>query len=312
MNDVTSAHGLLTHSLRQLIASVRETRQRVLSSTATNSTGPADEEAVHDFRVALRRCRTTLRSAEFIWSAKRISRIDRELRYFGRTTGTLRDDEVLRSTLASMPAFESAADEVRTWLASQARTGRTQRRTVFRIVRQGPSLRESVSEGNKPIRELDVVLDKLERLLDTKPRTLWSAHELAVRAIERALRDVRHAACAIVDDESAMHTLRIREKRLRYTAELFANELGKDGARLVSHATRMQRRLGDLHDLDEAITTITRTRDLTMTTQSSLLTDLRAARATCAAKVDPLLSEARQLDLQPVSTSNESPPNSST
>ena len=102
-----------------------------------------------------------------VWNAKRIARLEKELRYFARTTGTLRDDEVLHETLTSLPSFASVAEEVNTWLATRARTSRTKRGKVFRIVRQGPSLRESVTLGNKPIRELDIVLDKLDRMLDT-------------------------------------------------------------------------------------------------------------------------------------------------
>jgi CHAD domain-containing protein len=314
MNDVTSGYVLLANALRPLIDTIRETRQRVLSSGASGASGvsrvaeaPTDDEAVHDFRVALRRCRTMLRVARSLWSTKQITRIEDELRYFARTTGTLRDDEVLRSILGSLLPAAGPNDEVREWLDRRARVGRTKRRTILRIVRKGPPLDAMTDEG-KPVRPLDVVLDKLERLMELESAVTLSADELAHASVEKAVRAVRRAARGEVHDVRAMHVLRIREKRLRYTAELFANELGEQGRRLVTHATRMQRRLGDLHDFDEAIATVARARGLSKDTQHSVIATLRVGRAASAAKVEPQLIEARQLVTSLVLSSNESPP----
>jgi CHAD domain-containing protein len=201
---------------------------------------------------------------------------------------------------------------VRVWLEKRTRAGRANRRSILRIVREGPQRREATSEKGKPLRPLDVVLDKLERLLDTEPTTAWSAQDLAIVSVERALRDVRRAAQADVYDVPGMHTLRIREKRLRYTSELFANELGEDGRRLVTHATRLQRRLGELHDFDEALATVTRARGLAKVTQRRIIATLQVARATCAAKVEPHLIEARGLAAPLALSHSDSPPNAAT
>ena len=313
MNDIASGQRLLAHALRQLIAVVRETRERVVVSETARMTGTVanDDEALHDFRVALRRTRTLLRVAQILWSSKQILRIERELRYFARATGTLRDDEVLRSTLASVQTSEAAMDEVRSWLAKRAQRGQAKHRVILRIVREGPTRRDAASEKGKRIRPLGVVLDKLERLLD-KPTKTCSSSELAEVSVENAVNEVRRRARSGVHDAAAMHSLRIREKRLRYTVELFADELGEEGRRLVTHATRMQRRLGDLHDFDEAMTTVMRARGLTKTTRQALDDVLRVARATCAAKVEPHLIEARELDSRFVLSCNEALPKSST
>lgn len=312
MNDVVSGRELLADALKRLIVVIRVTRQRVLGSEAARLAGTAiDDDALHDFRVALRRSRTFLRVAKLLWSTKQIERIERELRYYARTTGTLRDDEVLRSTLASLPNGEAATDEVNAWLAVRTRARRSKCRSILRVVREGPSWEKAMMEKGKPVRPLDDVLDKLERLL-AKPTKSCSTDELAYVGVRNALRDVRRAAQAEVDDARSMHSLRIREKRLRYTAELFAHELGEEGQRLVTHATRMQRRLGELHDFDEAIATVTRARGLEKATQRALTDALRVARATCAAKVAPHLIEARELGAALVLSRIESLPNSST
>lgn len=310
MNDFDSGQVLLADALRSLIAVIRETRQRVLASDAPRETDVAtDDEAVHDFRVALRRCRTMLRVGRIIWSTKQITRIERELRYFARLTGTLRDDEVLRNTLASLPLADESPESVRVWLEQRARKGRTNRRSILRVLRDGPSRRDMTSEKGKTIRALLVVLDKLALLIDEKATTACTAEELARTSLDDAIRDVRRTAQPDVSDAPAMHTLRIREKRLRYTAELFEDHLEESGRRLVSHATRLQRRLGELHDFDEAIATVARARGLTKDTRYAIIAALRVARAACAVKVAPHLIEARGLVAPIVLSRRDSPPN---
>jgi len=307
MSDVTSGHVLLTNEIRRLMDVIGETRQRVLTiQDVTSEDVPPDTEAVHDFRVALRRSRTMLRIGRILWSTKQTARLEEELRYYAQATGTLRDDEVLRDLLASLPVADEVRAQIDAWLTKRARTGKAHQRSILRFVKDGPSGRKAKSENGKPIRPLPIVLDKLERLLSMEPKAPWTVMELAIEAVGKAARDVRKAAGAGVHQTVEMHALRIREKRLRYTAELFADVLGEDGKHIVAHATRMQRRLGDLHDVDEAITTIKRARGLDKPTKQALVTALGHARNACAAKVEPHLTEARALDLPVALSCNES------
>ena len=314
MNDVASGRDLIARALHRLMATIRETHQRVLALYSPRPADqPADEEAIHDFRVALRRSRTALRVAENIWNTKRLRRIDRELRYYGRETGLLRDDEVLHGTIARVKPVDAANNETLAWLDKLSQKGVTTRRTVMRIVRDGPRPSEATSSGGKTIRPLLVVLNKLDEVLAAEPSANLSAVELADAAVRHALYEVRRAALAAnVHDVLAMHALRIREKRLRYTVELFPDELGDEGPRLQSHATRLQKRLGDLHDLDEAIGTMTRARGISRQTRYATLNALYAARAACAAKIEPHLDEARRLDTAIALSCNDSLPTSAT
>lgn len=307
MNDVLSGHALLANEVRRLVGVIGETRQRVLAATEVKGeeTTP-DSEAVHDFRVALRRCRTMLRVGRILWSTKQTRRFEDELRYYAQTTGTLRDDEVLRDLLASVAVREEGQAAIHAWLEKRARAGKKKQRSILRIVKDGPQRNEVTTAGGKAVRPLPVVLDKLDALLSMEPKTPWTAGELAIAAVKKARRDVQRAAGADVHMTVEMHALRIREKRLRYTVELFANELGDEGARLIAHATRMQRRLGDLHDVDEAIVTIKRARGLEKPIKQALLMALGGTRAAYAAKVEPHLAEARALDLPFALSCNES------
>lgn len=313
MNDVASGRDLIAQALRRLTETMRVTHQRVLDMDAPRAPEQsADEEAVHDFRVALRRSRTALHVAQNIWSTKRLRRIDRELRYYGRKTGLLRDDEVLMGTLEAVKTGLERQDETRVWLDKLGHEGLSTRRSVMRIVRDGPRPNEATS-GGKPIRPLRMVLDKLDEVLETEPSTNLPALELANVSMQHVLYEVRRAALATnVHNATAMHTLRIREKRLRYTVELFTAQLGEEGSRLLHHATRLQKRLGDLHDLDEAIATITRAQGISPETQAETLHALRASRDAQAAKVEPHLQEARVIDVTIALSGNESLPKSAT
>jgi CHAD domain-containing protein len=307
MNDVVLAHVSLAEALRKLIETARETRLRVLEAQgARDTSGAADEEALHDFRVSLRRMRTFLRAARILWSSKQLERIETELRFYARETGTLRDDEVLRETLDKLTLPQAARDEIGAWLVRRSRAGRTRHNTVVRILREGPTRKDVEHAGEKRIRHFELVLGKLDDLLGIEPVNQLSTIEFAWRATQRAIRDVVRSAQADVEDVEAMHALRIREKRLRYTAELFTGELGEDASRLTKHATRMQRRLGELHDVDDALLAVTRARGLAEATQQATAAALRVVRAECAAKIDQHLIETRELSEQLVPTSSES------
>ncbi len=313
MNDVALAHVPLGEAIRGLIETARETRVRVLEAqNARHTSGAADEEALHDFRVSLRRMRTFLRAARILWSTKQVERIETELRFYARETGMLRDDEVLRETLEKLTLPQAARDEIGAWLVRRSRAGRTRHNAVVRILREGPTRKDVERAGEKRLRHFDRVLGKLDEFLGTEPANQLSTIDFAWRATQQAIRDVVRAAQANVEDVESMHALRIREKRLRYTAELFTNELGEDAARLTKHATRMQRRLGELHDVDDALLAVTRARGLAKATQQATTAALRVARSGCAAKIDPHLIETRELSEQLVSTCNESLTMSST
>lgn len=312
MNDVASGPVLLANEVRRLMGVIVETRRRVLGAVeAKSETAPPDTEAVHDFRVALRRCRTMLRVGRILWSTKQTRRLEEDLKYYAQTTGTLRDDEVLRDLLVSLPVTDGDRLAIDAWLAKRARAGKAKQRSIMRILKDGPSRRGVQSERGKSIRPLPIVLDKLERLTSMEPKSPWTALELAIAAVRKALDDVRRAAGADVHMTVEMHALRIREKRLRYTVELFANVLGEESGRVIAHATRMQKRLGELHDVDEAMATIKRARGLEKPTKQAFLAALGTARAACGAKVEPHLAEARALDLPVALSCNESRGNAS-
>ncbi len=85
-------------------------------------------------------------------------------------------------------------------------------------------------------------------------------------------------------DVVGLHELRIRFKRLRYTAELFSGFCGLHGDALGQAAAKMQKRLGDVHDFDEAAVRVARARSLGDRERRAILAALRAGRANKVAR----------------------------
>ncbi|MDC0741199.1 CHAD domain-containing protein [Polyangium mundeleinium] len=299
MNTPNHAHQLVATALHALVADARAARERVLavSTSAIQGApdGASDEAALHDFRVALRRMRTLLRVARELWRRKRLARLEGEIRYYAQATGALRDEEVLRETLAALDLPPEAHAEVGGWLVRRAHATRKEHTEVTRLLRDGPPARTPTLPGGKRIRRLERSFHALAARLNGDTPRLVPAVELGHEVLDRAARDVVTWAQRDVGDVEAMHELRIRYKRLRYTAELFAVPLGVTATRLAKHATRMQRHLGELHDIDQAIVTLSRARSLGTATKDAVLAALRASRVACASKVELHLVEARNL-----------------
>jgi CHAD domain-containing protein len=301
MSTPLLARDLLARELLALIASARDGARRVAASErADGGADTHDAEAVHDFRVSLRRLRTLLGVARAVWGKKRLARFRDELRCYAQATGVLRDEEVLVETLGSLDLPEDARNAVNAWLAARAPEALARRSEAVVLLRKGPSRRVKAGEHGKRVRLLDRSLERLgERLGGGKAREA-QADEVGRQAIVKTARDVLSLAASNPDDAAAMHALRIRFKRMRYTAELFAEPLGAEVAELAKHAAKMQKRLGELHDLDEAIGRIHEAAGLDVQAREATVAALRAARVAVAHKargdldrLDPVLQRAR-------------------
>jgi CHAD domain-containing protein len=254
-----------------MIALVRETAGRVAASGGP--AGASDPEAIHDFRVALRRLRTALRPARAIFGKRRLREIGGELRRFAQASGALRDEEVLRETLTALAVSPRARAELDVWLVQRARQERTRRRQMVVLL----------AHPLPGAPTLDDALVHLERRLGRRRHEEIGARALAEGAIAAASAAVAARAAEVsAADVAGMHELRILFKRLRYTAELFEPLLGERAAAIAKRAARMQKRLGELHDLDEALLRISRARTLSEPASAAVRRALLKARARSA------------------------------
>ena len=209
------------------------------ASDAAARTGDAsDEEALHDFRVAVRRLRSTLRAWRPVLGKSLRERDVRRLRRVARATNEARDVEVLRAWLAEVGGrlaeeHRGAAD----WLG--ARLDHRLRRvlgsgvsgSVDAFLRRAPRLarRLAAEQSPGPVEPFGAVLAAL------------------VRGQAAAVAEALEAASSPPDAARA-HRARIEGKRLRYLLEPLRGTPGLEAAAAVKALKQMQDALGSLND----------------------------------------------------------------
>ena len=96
------ASGYVRGLVQAECAAVRDGAARVVATAhkeGPEDQGSLDTEAIHDYRVALRRLRTLLRAAAPLFKRGPMERLFDGLRRFARAAGAVRDEEVLAETL---------------------------------------------------------------------------------------------------------------------------------------------------------------------------------------------------------------------
>jgi CHAD domain-containing protein len=259
----------LAAKLRAQASRIHEAAPRVLAS--------GDDEAVHDLRVAIRRTRVVLEVGRSVLGRFRADESRRALREVQSATGALRDEEVLLELITSLGVDRL---DVRAWLDARQRRERRLRSALRRRIRAG---------------ELENARELIAALLAfrIKPSRERRLAKFAVRAVDAAANAVWRSKEPSVDDVEGLHDFRIRCKRLRYTIEVFAGVLPPEKAGLGPAASKLQSRLGDVHDIDVALACVARARALTDVARRRLSADLRALRQTKMTRYLADLGEAR-------------------
>lgn len=208
---------------------------------------PGDAEALHDFRVALRRLRSTLRhyAPQLEDGPKRADR--RRVRDLARATGAPRDAEVLIVLVerwrGELGGVEAPGAE---WMLTRLRD---RREAAAREL-----LREVGADFAKASRRLERRLGEYRARVD--PDRAWAEPPCAETVRGRLLAGVEELRAHLeavrdVADQEEAHEARIAAKRLRYLLEPFAREVdGLTG--LLRRLRRLQELLGDMHDAEVA------------------------------------------------------------
>ena len=201
---------LLTAALGDFLAAIRKNLPGLLDDV--------DTEFLHDFRVAVRRTRATLKLGRPALPEVMRSRWEPAFKGLGDMTTPVRDLDVYELDLPTMRGWLVAADPADLEpLAAHLRRRRTaQRRTLERRLR-------SVSFG-RLLTEWEKELAKLAETRDDADHEHLSAGRLADRSISGAYQRVARGGAAISGDAPAedLHQLRKRCKDLRYALEVFA------------------------------------------------------------------------------------------
>ena len=197
-----------------------------------------DPQALHDFRVAVRRLRTLLRAYR-PWVKRTASKkVLRGLRALGSATNAGRDAEVQIE-----------------WLAAQRdglrRSERTGLNWLLGILRQ--TKRTSYAAARKTVRPAfervaQLTRARLDEDVDGRAAPLYQgAFGLLLRDHAKTLGD-RLGEVRQPGDEDSVHCVRITAKRLRYLLEPAAAAV-TDGKQAIRTMKRLQDLLGNLRDM---------------------------------------------------------------
>lgn len=278
------AHRVVEEAVYRHMTRIREAAVRMLGATP-------DDEAVHDFRVGMRRLRTVLRASRNLYGKKRVDALSKGLANFGKATNALRDAEVLAETLEQTELSKQMREQTGAWLERRGPRDKRLRRIAMVYVRGS---------------QLVTILRRIERLVRRGPKRKQSFSEFAADKLERAQKNVRRKLPVAEHDVEKMHSLRIQFKQLRYTAEMlagFARDAGRQErakrtrfTAIARAAAELQKVLGVLHDIDVAVEAVRRARSLDPTDKTELTDSLDVRRGRVAREV------LRRLKTMPAAT----------
>lgn len=210
-----------------------------------------ESDALHQFRVGMRRLRSCLRAYDDVLGDELGKKLRKRLKSVAAATNPGRDAEVQLECVLTLGDTEGEHEKHGVlWLADRLREEKDEAYAKVRdeIVAEF----EKVEAKLRPALETYVVKRRVGR---APPGDRFGV--AAARALERALEDLRAdlAQVSSIEDEAIAHRARIHGKRLRYLVEPFRGEV--EGARdLVKTLKAIQDLLGDLNDLHNLSETV--------------------------------------------------------
>jgi CHAD domain-containing protein len=221
---------LLASSVKRATARIAFERLEAAADAAERLAGARDDDALHDFRVALRRLRSVLRAYE-PWLGKAASRKMRErLRAVARETNESRDAEVRAAWIrrCKKNAPPGLQEEFRLLL-----------RGTDAVARPRPGLRRDFDDAARKLRQ------RLREITPGGPRF----RPVFAGLVKLHVEDAERRLSAVLDAEHSReaHRARIAVKRLRYLLEAAAVERPELGDYL-KQLSALQDVLGGLHD----------------------------------------------------------------
>lgn len=217
-----------------------------MGANAEGAAHDRDVEFVHDLRVATRRARSALRLFAPALGARRCESLRQELAWAARLSSPVRDLDVFLEVLPAHLEHAGVEEESRRWLSAWLGARRK-------------AAQEVLAAGLATAR-FGRLLSRVEGFARSPaPRAPRGAAALPVTAaahalIERAAKGVRKAGKAVGSPPSpaALHALRIRFKRLRYTCEFFRDALEGEAGAYLSLLVEVQDCLGAHQDATAA------------------------------------------------------------
>lgn len=201
----------------------------------------ADEESVHDMRVASRRTREAMRLLAPVYRRRVLEPWRDRVRAVTRALGPVRDADVFIEAITSLGPDLTAGG------------------------RQAAAFLVGYSMGTRA-RELERLGDDLSGVAISRDRTAFESAIARTRENGAARQPLRRLACGAIEaranevvadqrralaggDDEQHHALRIAYKRLRYAVEVFRPCYGEGFDELYGVLSAYQDALGDMHDV---------------------------------------------------------------
>jgi CHAD domain-containing protein len=206
-------------------------------------------ESVHQLRIAARRLRSVLASYRDHMDAGTVDPVREELQWLGESLGAARDFEVLRRHLdevldderdqATDPDTQTLRARINHDLDQAHHAGRTAAVEALASERYG----RLVASLEAIVEDLTVRRPAIRRARSVLPVIL----ERDVRRVRRAAKVVGRSTPGEAHDV-ALHEVRKKVKRLRYSAESATPVLGRPAKTLVKRTKALQEALGAHQD----------------------------------------------------------------
>jgi CHAD domain-containing protein len=250
----------LSGKLGSLVGRLSRDRLRVLEGS--------DPEALHDFRVALRRLRALLGLMKGFFPTLRLGPLLDFLKRTAKATNDLRDQEVLCGIWSSLPPIPRPGTPLRRWLLAQeaSRAG---------LEKKALSDLASPALGRR--------LENLGPRLSLGPAATEAAPGIKKRFRKRRrdlLRSLRRASASDKDD-LLLHRLRVETKRVRYALEGLDSLMPRRGRKLAAGCRKLQDALGEWRDLERAMAVLREGPGLPPSQIRPWLKELKARRRSC-------------------------------
>lgn len=230
---------------------------------------PEDREALHDFRVGLRRLRSSMRAYRRHLKGSVSKKLVNRVADLAASTGAGRDAEVLVSWLHSVePLLLPEHGAGFRWLLErlEARKEQAYREVSTGAVRRFRKLKDDLTE------RLAVYRQRVETGPSSGRSTFGQVTGELLLEHTEALRLALDAVHNL-EDEKETHNARIRGKRLRYLLEPLRDAV-KEARAPVKRLKRLQDILGDLHDLSVLSAEIAAALEVTATERARRLHEL--------------------------------------
>jgi len=204
----------------------------------------SDPEALHDFRVAVRRLRSLLRAYQTQLESSVRKRDRNRLREIQRATGGGREADVALEWLnEQQPDLAPEHLTGLNWLSAKLLA---RRRECARAL--NGDVRESFKREAERLEERLAIMRSEQNLLAERPHVSFARTLANLTEAHATDLLVQLGQIARMDDAKALHESRIMAKRLRYLLEPVRAFVG-DAQYIVKKTKRLQELLGELNDV---------------------------------------------------------------